>query len=597
MKPFFFLTSFFSIISLFSVLNAQTNNSTKNICDVNLAISLVRQQAAESRSVSESNKRIRILIRVAEFLWKIDEESARRYFTDAFDFAEDRFNELGFERRKIGASNGTDVILPNPDYRFEVIRAISKKDQEWANRLTDKVLKNYKNEAETRKNTPDETREVATILAIANDLIKTNPQLAMNLYRRAMQFPSDRHWFWQMYGVYRQDQNFADNLYLELIRNYSNAPPSRFLFLSAYPFGRGKFFGADRFQFNVGVPKNFAPQRNLQLQFLNTFFSRTERFLNDADEFNAPARDGKLAELSYIVSALKEIEPYIIRDFPNLSERFIALKIKSNALMTEENSKQLEDKEERYKDSTRSFEEKLKRLEEAEEKETITDAMIAEVIFSAETEEDFKLAESWLDKIKDGVSRSLVSDWFFYNRTELGVRENRIEDAENFSEKIKDAELKALAAFGIAHWKVNEKIPKTQAAIILLDVSKLVDKTEVSIEKAWLHLGLALDFEDINHPLALDEIRNAVAVFNKLENPEILNDFVNKSIKVQNRDFDFMIGVPGANIEKVFEKISVNDFQLPLAHAQSLNDKYLRTLSVLAIAGNCTKNDPKKTTK
>ncbi len=569
-------------------------NIAQNTCDADFARTLVEGQVAESKSIEDSEKRIKISVRAADFLWKFDEPSARKYLIDAYDFADDRYNEWGFERKKIGTFKGEDLTFAKPDLRFAVIEAIAKKDRAWANRLIEKVLKNYEKDRENRKDSINNVAEVASVMKIAFDTIKTNPNLSLQLYRRAMQYPLDRHWFWTFYSIHRQDKNFADNLYREVLNNYQNAPPSKLLFLSAYPFGRGRFFGADRFTFNIGVPKDFAAERNLQMQFLNVFFNRINSFADNPNELNKPAEKDKLAEIAYIVSALREIEPIILKDFPDLFGKFNAVKSKANALMTQEIAKNLDEKEAEYDKNTEDFAAKLKRAEKSDEKGTLTDQENINLILSARTEEDYKQAETWLDKIENENARRDVSGYFFYQRSELAVREMRLDDAEKFGEKISDIEQKAVISFKIAEAKLKSGNAKNEAERILLEVSKLVGKMKPSIEKARLLLGLANSFEDINHSYALDELRDAVAVINKLNEPDIFSTFISHKVSGSGYEFLYAIIFPGYDFEETFQKISKKDFGLSLAHSNALSDKYLKTLAILAIADNCLKNSAKK---
>ena len=47
---------------------------------------------------------------------------------------------------------------------------------------------------------------------------------------------------------------------------------------------------------------------------------------------------------------------------------------------------------------------------------------------------------------------------------------------------------------------------------------------------------------------------------------------------------------PGYNLETTFSNIGKKDFELSLANAKALDDKYLRTLAVIAVSKNCIKN-------
>jgi hypothetical protein len=152
-----FLFTPFLLIALISSAAAQTpkpaDQVALEVCNDEFARQLVDQQVAESRTVTEAAKRVRILIRSADFLWRLDQPTGRAYFTEAFKAASDHFAEKGFESKQ---EKGGLTIM-GTDHRFEVIRAIAKKDGEWSKRLTEQLLKEYeKNAAERNRRTKTE---------------------------------------------------------------------------------------------------------------------------------------------------------------------------------------------------------------------------------------------------------------------------------------------------------------------------------------------------------------------------------------------------------------------------------------------------------
>src|SRR5690606_2027124 len=147
--------------------------ASDGVCLDEFAKFLVDQQVSESRSVAETEKRIRILTKSADFLWKFEETRAREYFGEAYKVATDRFREKGFERKEYGGGISAQL----PDYRFEVIGAIARHDPKWAQKLSDELLKEH--EATSKDRSPlDRDREVASLLAIALEHVKLNPALS-----------------------------------------------------------------------------------------------------------------------------------------------------------------------------------------------------------------------------------------------------------------------------------------------------------------------------------------------------------------------------------------------------------------------------------
>ena len=565
-------------------------------CNPVFARQLVEQQVSDGKSVADTEKNIKILLRSADFLWKFDEETARKYFAEAFSVAEKRFGDKGFEDKKIGESK-SGFTMRMPDFRTQVIRAIARKDGNWAKRLSEKLLKDYEAELEARKDDLDKNRELGDLLGIAQAAAKDNPQLSLYFFRQVMRYPLDYHWLWTLFSTAGENQTLADQVYLEALNNYANETPRRLLFLAAYPFGNERIFGADKYQFGAGIPDGFTPNLKLQAQFFDTFFSRIDRFVNNPDDLSKPADQNRLPEITYIVSALQDIEPIIAQNFPNLFERFSAVKARANAQMGAEARKDLEGQQKNYENMGTSFDERLKKLEKAQSEGKLTDDMISGLSTSVKTEEDFANFEPWLDKITDEKLRESTSGYFYFRRSELATKENRFDDARKYADKVGDIEHKAVLYFKLAEAQLKNVSQQNRVNDILMEVSQLTNKADDSIEKAQILLGLASIYEKFSHYNALTALGEAIRVVNKLENPDIFSTSTYSIIRGKNFIHYAVFNTPGFNLETTFETISKKDFDISLSNAQNLQDKYFRTLAVLAIAKNCVENQPKVKTE
>lgn len=580
----------FSILIL-TALDSFAQKSIENpasACNPNFARLLVEQQVADGKTVEDTEKRIKILLRSADFLWKFDEQTARKYFLEAFLIATKRFGEKGFEKKEVGS-----LTSYQPDYRAEVIRAVSLKDGEWAKQMSEKMLKDYEAEVESRKEDYDKTRELGELLGIAKETAKDNPQLSLYFFRKVLKYPLESHWYWSLYATAAENQKLTDQIYSEALNAYADETPRRMLFLSAYPFSADRVFGIDKYQYGAAVPADFAANPNLQIQFLSAFFNRADRFLNNPEDLSKSAEQYRLPEIAYIVSALQDIEPIILQKFPNLFERFAAIKAKANAQLNVETRKNLEGRQKNYEKFSLSFNERLKKLEEADSEGKLNDNMIVDLVFSLKTEEAFAELETWLDKIKDESLREDTVDYFYFKRSQLATKESRFDAARKYADKVVEIDHKAILYFGIAEARLKNAYQRGEADEILSEVSKLAQKADDSAAKAQIQLGLAYIYEKYNHYNALDELGEAIKTINKLENPDIFSTSVFSQIKGKDFAFYAVFNTPGFNLETTFEAISKKDFELSLSNAQNLRDKYFRTLAVLAVAKNCVENQPK----
>lgn len=553
-------------------------------CNNEFARFLVDQQVSESRSIVATAKRVRILTRSADFIWKFDQPTARGYFTDAFKVATDHFREKGFEKK---GDNRASFQLP--DYRFEVIRAIAKKDAEWAKKLTEQLLKDFEKAAKDRTEL-DKRRELDSIMSIAQESVKTNPDLSWYLFRRAMKYPLDVHWYFALPSVAGKDRRFGDTLYTELLANYANETPRRLLFLSAYPFASQRVFGVDKFSYGTVMPAEFQESIPLQQRFLDFFLRRISAYASDPANLNKAPEGYYKSESIYMLTAIKEMEPVIIEKFPHLLQRLSEARAQANAAMTDELRKSMADGE-KYNDKiVRTLEERLEEVEKADSEGKLNDWMIAQLLLwgqESKTEEQFAKIEPWLDKIRDETSRLGTIHYFWFLRAKRAIKDHRMDDARKFAEKVPELDHRAVLIFEIAEAQLKDLNEAAAVYQTLTDVSKVARQSEDSIAKARVHLGIAALYEKVNHTFALDELSDALKVINRLEDPDITSNFVYRQVSGKDFSFTSSFGIPGYDMESTFRLLSKTDFDMPLSNARTLNDKYFRTLAVIAIAQNC----------
>lgn len=589
-------TLFFTILFLSISVYPQTSSNQNEACNVELSQNLIEQQVVESNTVKETNKRIRIYLRSAEFIWKLDEKTARKYFADALKIADERFAEKGREKKQT-SGQGFGMITYEPDYRLEVIRAISKRDSVWAKKLTEQILVEYEKSIKERGDNLDSERTILDLLRIAEESVKSNPNLSWYIFRRLMRYRLDYYWYFMLFDIAGENREFADALYAELLQNYANESPRRLLFLSAYPFARDKIFGVDKFSYGVQVPDGIMPNLQLQKQFIQTFLRRINSFATNPEEFNAAAENYNAPQSVYIVSVLLELEPIILQNFPELISSFNETKTRANSLINAESRKDLDERLERSKFYGSSFQVRLKLAEEADEKGKLTDKMVVDLIMAAKTDDDYRITQSWLEKIKLETVRRDSTNYFYFLRAKLAIKENRFDDVRKYADKVPDLQHRATLYFELAENQLADETEAAKAFEILNTVSEITEKAENSVAKVQTLLGLAKMYERVNHSIALSRLSEAVRVINKLENPDIFSTIIYQQITIPD-EFDFYAAysTAGYNLETVFEQMSKSDFELTLSNARGLDDKYFRTLAIISILKNCVQK-PKKSGK
>ncbi len=568
-------------------VSAQIGGTESAGCNAEFAQLVVQQQVMESKSVAEPVKRIKILLRSGDFLWKFDEPAARTYFGEAWKMADDRFKETGFETKKSATGTITTLL---PDQRMEVIRSIAKNDGEWAKRLSEQMLKDYEKNAAERENM-DKTRELEGLLSLATASVKTNPDLSRYLFRRVMRYPMVQQWFFAFYQVAKADAAFATSLYPETLNNYRNASPRLLLYLSAYPFANQRIFGADKFTIDMGPQPDVIPNPTLQRLFIETFFSRIEQYAASVEEINQPAEKYYPAPPVYMVSALRDLEPIVVQQFPDLLQRLSVAKSQAASLMTAEMNKKLEEKDKWADSQGQSFDEQLAAIEKADGEGKLTDYMILRLLTGpGRTEEQLQKILPLLDKVKEEKPRREMINYFWFLRAKLAIKEKRWDDADKHTAKVPEAEHRAVLMFDMATEQAKNASYVSSLFETLNRLSKVTRGAENSVSKAQVLLGLANMYERVNHSTALDELAEAIRVTNNLKEPDIFTTFVRREIKGKEFTYFASFGTPGYDLEKTFEELSKKDFEMSLTHAKALADRYLRTLAVIAVATNCAKN-------
>lgn len=587
---YFRLIIFLLVVSSLTTFAQTAKQNQKKECNPQLARQIVEQQADESKSVAETDKRVSILLRVADFLWLADEATARKYFAEAFQIARDRFREKGVE-----ISESKDgLLIQQSDHRFNVITAIAKRDTAWAGRLSETVLKEYDEDSEIdKRNANEKDNEIEELIRLAAQIAKDNPQLSLSLARRAMRYKLLREWYYSLYEMARNNQATANQVYAELLNKYADAEVYRLLYLSAYPFGSNRILGVEKYSMGMSVPAAFSPNRALQQQFIKVLLRRVMRLTPESTSKSVQ----NVPETVIAVMALKDLDPIIANQFPDLAQTFSQAKIHADSIVEGNALASAKNSDEANKSFNKSFDEKLEEIEKADSVGKLDDGKIFQLVNAAKTDENYKQAETWLDKIKDEITREGTTNFYYFNRSKLATKENRLEDARRHALKVPKIEHRAVLFFNISEAKMNEPMTKSESLDTLLKVYQTALKAPDTVEKAQVLLGLAFMYEKVDHFTALGALAEAIKTANKLEAPNLFTSSVMQIVKGKTFTHYSSYEVPGFELTGTFYALSKNDFLNALTHSTNFSDRYLRTIAVLATVKGCEKKDTSPKTK
>lgn len=556
-------------------------------CNDDYARTLITQQADSQNTSNDREKRIKILTTTGDFLWRYEEDTARNHLAEAFDLARQQY--IYDQRPKEIEKTQKLQLLKIPiDFRFEVLKVLAKNDKQWAIELAEELI--AESEKKRKEGSRDKDDELMGLLNLANSQLEHNPAFSMVLYRRAMKYPPNMHWVFINYLVAKQNRPLGDSLYRTLIQAYSTERPINLLYLSAFPFGK-------RFPIGRGssAAEGFIPNVQLQKLFLVTFLRRVDAFTLNPQDFSTAASKTELSENAQVYSALKELQPDISSQHPEMLPLFSTVFSRSLALMTQADKDALETREKDRESVGKRFEERLEELEKASEEGKLTDPMILQLaVFYNLNEDQILSLEPWLDKIKNKDAQLQAKNYLYFGLAQLYIKSSNTERATEITEKIRNRQFQALAYFFIVEEMLKGKMSPPYALEILNRASRMARDIENSPGKAQMLLGLVEMYAKIDTPLALGELTQAVTVINQLKNDDLLSS--SAVIKIETEEYQYSAGfrIPGNNLETIFENIAKKDFELALANAKSLNDPYFRTLATIAIAKNCIGKKPRE---
>ncbi len=106
----------------------------------------------------------------------------------------------------------------------------------------------------------------------------------------------------------------------------------------------------------------------------------------------------------------------------------------------------------------------------------MTDRAIFQLVLAAKTEDNYKQAEGWLDKMIEETARQPVADYFYFQRSKLAAKEKRFDDGRKFALKVSAIEHRAVLFFDIAEGKMKEPMTKLESLDTLLEVSQTANK-------------------------------------------------------------------------------------------------------------------------
>ena len=576
-----------------------------SLCNRNNAVDMIRQQIDLTRTFEDAVRRITVLIRAADLLWHFQQDKARVAFTEAFELAVQNEKENS-ERSKDSRS----LLMETPDQRHVVIRAVAKRDSAWAKKLTEKMLKQDRQDRE-QSSTRDSVNNVLTaqkLLDSATELISTDINTAVDLAKASLNYPASFVITAFLYKLAELNQQAADQFYEQALAVYADKPMREFLYLQAYPFAFSE--GGDMPVFGFyQVPANLVSNSSLQRRFVQILLRRAEQALevplDEGDNFNWFPGTG------HIVQVLMRIEPQVRERLPDLLEAVVQAREKVFVSLPAEVQKNFvpPGRNDVSPSPTKTFDERIEMAEKTPNVNERDDHIVEAILSSCEKAGLERLIRA-ADKISDSNLRGTLVEWLYFTRAREAATTKRFDEAERLVSKVEGREQRAFLRTEIAKGLLSTSETQTHAREVLDEAITEANKAGTTIYAARTLLTASNLYTKIDLSRSISVLGDAVNCINHIEAPDFFDKASDqtlvKAIKRRSNPGRFVIRfpMPGLDPENAFREMAKIDFDDALSQTSAFTDKFLRALTTLALADVClqqvqqpSKEKPRKIAK
>lgn len=567
-------------------------------CTYDNSIALIQEQVDSSKLIDDPVKRITVMLRAADLLWPYEEDKARTIFSEAFDLAIVNFKEKGDAPKK----DGLALLIDTPDQRYMVIRAVAKRDAEWAKKLTEKMLKEESADAEEQvtNNLRRDIRTATKLLDSASILLPSDVKAALDFARTSLRYPASFQLSRFLYRFAQLDQKSADQFYQEALAAYRDRPLSEFLYLSAYPFGNNRAAGDMPSSGYYSVPSNFVPNSSLQRLFLQILLSRAQQALLgkfDRNGFSGISDDGQ------IWLALTRLDPQVQRLGPDLTDAAERTRTELFAQLTKDSQQAVTLGASHHDPPKKTLAEQVEAAER-EPNSDKRDQLIASAVLRVSDTENPEGVVTAAEKITNSILREQLMNWIYFSRTQQSIKDKRFDEARRWAMKVNELDQRAYLYAEIAKESFRAIETQSQAREVLEEILSVAGKAPNTIVTARTLLAVAYLYTKIDLGRSIAVLTEAIKCINHLEGPDFSQAFLVRRIEGKNFAKYATFETPGLSPESVFRELGKADFDDALYQASNLSDNSLRALATLALADICMqrpqapKNDkPKKKRK
>jgi hypothetical protein len=565
--------------------NPKRNAVVAVACDQQRALALVQQQAAEAKSFERPVAQITVMTRAAELLWPYNQDAARAIFAEAYELAAKYFLAKGDETRQEG--RGAMIILL--DQRLVVMRAVAKRDAEWARRLAIQAAEETRRAAEkTAPELPGFQGPGYKLLELASSLMTVNQPVALELIRKSFAYPANMTHARLFYELAASNQTLADKLAQEALAAYAqNGTTEDLSFVSMYAFGLPGAISPVNVMSAYKVPDNFVRNAALQELALKAYLARAETILKNPEQYGA-SPNKFWAETTQILIALTSLESLAAQYQPAYTERVSNLKAAVRAVIGEKEQQGATQFLDSQKDHEKEnqFDALIEDIEREADPEK-RERLIANAAQAAQSVSQLEQVETLAQKIGESSARQQLSNWLNFKRAQLLVKEGQLDEAKRVADRVDELDSRAILYFEIAREAIKKLEDKRRAHELLDEVATAAGKAPNTPVKARTLLGITHLYAAFDALRAAEVMADAVKTINTLDNPDLSMGFILRRIEGKNFSVYGGYNVPGFNLENSFQELGPRDFDGALSLARNLTDRAQRATAILGLSAQC----------
>lgn len=570
------------------------------LCTQDNALEMIRQQVEVAKNFN-TTQRIATLIRAADLLWPYQQDKARAIFKDAFEIAEGTEYDSADQPER---PRSLLIRMQVPDQRHLVIRAVAKRDSDWAKVLVQQMVKRD-TEVAAASQSSDSFNKLLTgnrLLHSAQQLLATDMNAALELARVSLNYPASFMLTHFLYQLAQVNQQIADQFYVQALAAYGDKPMREFLYLQAYPFAWRETLNTHVFSFHENIPANFVPNKFLQRQFLQTLLVRAQEALEVPLKLDDGYKDQSgtwIPNTVHLLQGLIRLEPQVRESLPELLPALREAREKILVSVSVENQKLLMQPGREV--SLKPVQTFAEQVESAQKLADVyeRDEVIAAAVLGVRSESLATVIQA-IEKVSDSDLRGNLFEWFYFQRATEAVKAKQFDEAERLTSKVDGMEQRAFLHVELAKGLVNKNDARAREVLeIAITEAKKADATTFA---ARTLLTAASLYMKIDLSRSIEVLADAVNCVNRIEAPDFVSDdnSVEKTPVRRGRggqyegEYLFRFYMPGMDPEGAFRELGKIDFDAALSQSSLVKDKFQRALTTLALAEICLKQPQKQ---